>query len=595
MLKKMVVAVFILSTILMAEPYVDKVLLLSGDGDFVKLPKPVIESNVFTIEAFAYMHAKGGGYYHQNPLFQQRDMATEYNDGKSAIVFCADMQYNETYLAVRDENQLVYRLTCPSPDFGQWNHYAVVVLHDVMYLYINGQLKDIQERADQGSFLESLDYIDIGRSRSKEIDTGFFNGMINEMRIWDHAMSGSQIQELSTINNLEAQVEQTNSIGLAAYWDFNNVKYVMNNQDVLESYVIDKSGNGNDGLMIDKAAIVPYTDQLEDNKIQFSTVPYFNGQSHVITPVYIDLDNQDDINKIRITCDGFAGNAIAKGANFNPEMVDPSNSSVYCWMEGDEMILKVMSSSPIKPKGELAYVAWEIQPQASGLVPITTNKCQINDLDISATFVEGGIYILENDDTNPVTFANLSASYNPDQGVVVEWQTHSETNNLGFNIYSSAFANGPWTRVNSTLIPGAGTSADKKQYNFTDETNSSNNTLYYKVEQMDTDGTSTFYGPVQLSGALATYYSLRRNYPNPFNPTTNIEYTIAKEGNVDVSIYNIQGQLIKNLVNTQQAAGYYNLKWDATDMYGNSVSTGIYFVKMQSGDFTKIHKMTFEK
>jgi len=90
-------------------------------------------------------------------------------------------------------------------------------------------------------------------------------------------------------------------------------------------------------------------------------------------------------------------------------------------------------------------------------------------------------------------------------------------------------------------------------------------------------------------------YALSKNYPNPFNPTTTIEFAIPVAGNVELVIYNINGQKVRTLVNETKDAGFYKTVWDGRNELGESVSSGIYLYRLVSGDFNKIEKMTFIK
>ena len=73
------------------------------------------------------------------------------------------------------------------------------------------------------------------------------------------------------------------------------------------------------------------------------------------------------------------------------------------------------------------------------------------------------------------------------------------------------------------------------------------------------------------------------NYPNPFNPTTTIAYSIVEPGNITINVFNTKGQLITTLVNETREAGNYTVTWDGTDSNCNQVSSGIYFYRLQSG------------
>jgi len=94
---------------------------------------------------------------------------------------------------------------------------------------------------------------------------------------------------------------------------------------------------------------------------------------------------------------------------------------------------------------------------------------------------------------------------------------------------------------------------------------------------------------------LPIAYRLDQNYPNPFNPTTTIQYGIVKEGLVTLTVYNILGQEVKTLVNTQQNGGTYKVTWNGLDNHNRMVSNGIYIYRIVSNDFVKSKKMVFLK
>ena len=93
-----------------------------------------------------------------------------------------------------------------------------------------------------------------------------------------------------------------------------------------------------------------------------------------------------------------------------------------------------------------------------------------------------------------------------------------------------------------------------------------------------------------------TAASLNKNYPNPFNPTTKINYSVFGEAvHTELVIYNIKGQKVKQLVNDDLSTGRYSVVWNGKDDKGNSVSSGVYFYKMKSGQYTSIKKMMLMK
>jgi len=84
-------------------------------------------------------------------------------------------------------------------------------------------------------------------------------------------------------------------------------------------------------------------------------------------------------------------------------------------------------------------------------------------------------------------------------------------------------------------------------------------------------------------------------YPNPFNPTVNISYTLAEPGQTSVDIYNIQGRKIKRLVNEYKTAGTYEVQWDGSNQYGKKVASGTYFYIIRKDAEMDVKKIQFLK
>lgn len=89
--------------------------------------------------------------------------------------------------------------------------------------------------------------------------------------------------------------------------------------------------------------------------------------------------------------------------------------------------------------------------------------------------------------------------------------------------------------------------------------------------------------------------ALGKNYPNPFNPTTTISFTLAKSGPANLKIYNAKGQLVRQLANSEYNAGQHHLVWDGRDTQGRPVSSGLYFYRLQTRDYSKSYKMVLMK
>ena len=90
-------------------------------------------------------------------------------------------------------------------------------------------------------------------------------------------------------------------------------------------------------------------------------------------------------------------------------------------------------------------------------------------------------------------------------------------------------------------------------------------------------------------------FALYQNYPNPFNPTTTIDYDLPEDALVNITLYDMMGKIVKNLVSAQQNAGFQSVRWNSTNNNGQSVSAGVYFYRIEAGDFMQTNKMLLIK
>jgi hypothetical protein len=95
-------------------------------------------------------------------------------------------------------------------------------------------------------------------------------------------------------------------------------------------------------------------------------------------------------------------------------------------------------------------------------------------------------------------------------------------------------------------------------------------------------------------------FSLAQNFPNPFNPTTMIRYTLGHSGEVTIVIYNVLGQKVRTLKDEFQDIGEYSVEWDAKDDKGEAAASGVYFYKvivLQNGErlYSETRKMVLMK
>ena len=117
----------------------------------------------------------------------------------------------------------------------------------------------------------------------------------------------------------------------------------------------------------------------------------------------------------------------------------------------------------------------------------------------------------------------------------------------------------------------------------------------YDLGESDVVTVEFIYEGTDAGTNIIAVTKLMSNYPNPFNPITNISYSINEAGNVRLEIYNLKGQLVKTLVNEVQETGEYTASWNGTDNSNKPVSSGVYLYKMKSANYSSTKKMILMK
>lgn len=196
----------------------------------------------------------------------------------------------------------------------------------------------------------------------------------------------------------------------------------------------------------------------------------------------------------------------------------------------------------------------------------------------------------------PIQLASFAGRALPDQTVLLEWMTVSEVNNYGFEIQKAATMSGPFATLAGSFVPGHGTTLVPQFYSYRDM-NATSGERYYRLKQIDLDGTSTYFDPIYVGvtivvseEAVPQHFALLQNYPNPFNPTTIIRYGLPQEAHVRLELYNALGQWIRSVDEGLKQAGYHTVEVD-----GSTLAAGVYVYRLLAGPFVCAKKLLVVK
>ncbi len=185
----------------------------------------------------------------------------------------------------------------------------------------------------------------------------------------------------------------------------------------------------------------------------------------------------------------------------------------------------------------------------------------------------------------PVELTSFTASAS---GTTVElqWTTATEINNFGFNIERAI--NSSWTKVG--FVAANGTSNGPHTYSYTDNIGTAG-TYSYRLKQIDHDGAFVYSQEVQVTIAVPKVLALSQNFPEPFNPSTTIQFTVPSDGRATLKVFNTLGQEVATLFDSEAEAGVYH----QVQFNGSNLASGIYFSRLEFDGTMQVKKMLLLK
>ncbi len=171
--------------------------------------------------------------------------------------------------------------------------------------------------------------------------------------------------------------------------------------------------------------------------------------------------------------------------------------------------------------------------------------------------------------------------------VNLKWETATELNNHGFEIERKNKGTSGWNTIG--FIDGNGTRQSPSYYSFNDLINKAG-TYYYRLKQIDNDGTYKFSPLVEINIIPENDFVLEQNYPNPFNPSTKIRFSVPKSSYVKLTVYNLVGEEAATLFNGNTDPGFHEVNFNASEF-----PSGVYFCRLQYENSYKMIKMLLLK
>jgi hypothetical protein len=300
---------------------------------------------------------------------------------------------------------------------------------------------------------------------------------------------------------------------------------------------------------------------------------FINDTNGYLKSIQSNNSEQSKYQAIRIA-------VMAYGVNANPQ------DSVKGYNLEDIFFTVVRINFTILNQASNATLTIKSITNQAGLFVNPNNRP--NSFDITAITLSPPVIIV--DQPMPVELLSFNSSVNKNN-VYLSWKTGSEQNNKGFGIERKTI-NESWNEVG--FVNGKGNTNTEQSYNFENKDISSGS-YNYRLKQTDYNGNYKYFN---LNGAVSistpSKYSVSQNYPNPFNPVTKIDYEVASDSKIKISIFDITGRELQTLLNERKPAGYYSLTFNA----GN-LSSGTYFYRVIADEgnpkFAEIKKMILIK
>jgi hypothetical protein len=477
---------------------------------------------------------------------------------------------------------------------GKWTHIAVTYnqSQSSVRLYINGKLDA------SGNYTSTLgdgnDFI-IGARDTYDNPPApaydqTFNGTIDEIKVWNVSRTENEIREFMC-----QKIDENDIPGsLIAYWNFDTPRGLT---------LSDETSNLNNGII----------NGIADFRFEWSGAAIGDESESDYTlaggSFFVEIGHVDG-DHLEVTASGSSGATGIQVYRVDAPSLYQGFSGVLPGAESDFDEISPLRYYGVKVIGSSSAtydVVYDYTGHPGAFVDESNLKLayrnNLNDNsweDLNA-ILDVGQNTLSKQNLPGTEFALASTGNNPlpvelssftgriiNNAIKLNWRTETETLNYGFDVEKSVDGIN-FNKI--AFVEGHGNSNSPKIYSYSDPlpTGHSGN-LYYRLKQIDTDGSYTYSQIVEVEIGLPVTYELFQNYPNPFNPATTIRFQIPEKARVTLKIFNALGEEVTELLNEEKEAGYYEANFNAS-----SLASGVYIYTLMSNGYFSSKKMLLVK
>lgn len=297
---------------------------------------------------------------------------------------------------------------------------------------------------------------------------------------------------------------------------------------------------------------------------------------------------------------GYFGNSSGLTVNYNDYYAPGTGGTLGYYPSADKTTLPIVTSQDANSKN--------IDPQFINAGGTNASDYRVQNTNLKAGVAISGystdygdftrpdpptIGAIEFDNPLPVELISFTGKA-VKSAVNLRWVTATEVNNYGFEIQRMTAAGKGQTESlqweNLGFVAGSGNSNSEKSYSFTDRNINAGMKYFYRLKQIDSDGSFDYSDVIEVLTGLPDKYELSQNYPNPFNPSTVINWSLPEAGYVTLNVYNPLGEKVALLFAGEAEAGSYSVSFNAA-----SLPSGVYIYQLKSENFSAAKRMLLQK